>query len=930
MQLNIAYIALIILIIPTLVFGGRIEKEPITLHQPDNTVIQCYISGDEFYHRVFDKDNFTIVHDKNGWYCYAIKKNGKIISSGHKAGKANPFDLNLTPELRITEEEYLSRRPAETRGSFSGPYSGVMTNIAIFVRFNDDQEFSTSREFYDNFFNAEDQPSLMTYYTEVSYNNLTIGTDLFPVCNSGDINVSYQDTNNRSYYLSYNEATNPDGYKNNAQKRQREEALIKHAIYSVKEQIETELTSEEIDINNDGYIDNVHFITKGGFDSWSEILWAHQSVTDCDTILIHGKEIKNYTLIPEMQQSVRLSCHEVFHSLGAPDLYHYSYDGFTPVGPWDIMDVGTGHMLAYMKWKYSCGTWIENIPIITIASDIEIHSLLNSDNQAIAIPSPYGENQLFILEYRKKEGLFEENLPQEGLIIYRVDTTKFGNASGSHDEIYIFRDNGTPIINGNIYSATFSQTLNKTSFNTETNPYPFVKNGCPINLFVNDIGIPGETISAHIVPESSRNITEFSGQQQGKEVILQWNTEVLGDSVLILHNSSPEFIEPDCHDTFMPGDILANGEYVLYIGNRNTDIYTNPVEGITNFFKAFTISNGNYSGDSLIGVEVQCNCIDEFPYTESFEPRNTKKHCWSQSEYGSGGIDEWENTSNPGFGIQPFHGEYAITTPTTFIYNTMIFKTPEIAFDTSKVYLLSYAHYALNNFSSEDNLNILVSYDQNDDWEVIETHNEICSRWEWDSIAFKGLSNESKIGFQAKSEIMNLNILDYIEIKEYNTDFHADTTWGSAPLEVKFYNQNPAYTNCTWDFGDGTYSSDIHPYHTYTQQGVYSVSLTTTFDTIPDTETKLNYIVVGYTGLTGYDKEKIDIHPNPATNYIYFNSTEAIIKKYEIRNTLGQCLRRGEINTSSGKIMVDEIDEGIYFISFYLNDKTITKKMIII
>ena len=78
-----------------------------------------------------------------------------------------------------------------------------------------------------------------------------------------------------------------------------------------------------------------------------------------------------------------------------------------------------------------------------------------------------------------------------------------------------------------------------------------------------------------------------------------------------------------------------------------------------------------------------------------------------------------------------------------------------------------------------------------------------------------------------------------------SADFVADRTKGQAPLEVRFTDLskgNP--TSWKWDFGDGWISSDRNPVHTYTTNGMYTVSLTAANANGQDTATLTNYIVV--------------------------------------------------------------------------------------
>ncbi len=58
-------------------------------------------------------------------------------------------------------------------------------------------------------------------------------------------------------------------------------------------------------------------------------------------------------------------------------------------------------------------------------------------------------------------------------------------------------------------------------------------------------------------------------------------------------------------------------------------------------------------------------------------------------------------------------------------------------------------------------------------------------------------------------------------------DFTATPTNGNAPLLVNFTDVSVgSVTNRSWDFGDGNTSGDVNPSHTYSNAGIYSVTLT--------------------------------------------------------------------------------------------------------
>ena len=77
-------------------------------------------------------------------------------------------------------------------------------------------------------------------------------------------------------------------------------------------------------------------------------------------------------------------------------------------------------------------------------------------------------------------------------------------------------------------------------------------------------------------------------------------------------------------------------------------------------------------------------------------------------------------------------------------------------------------------------------------------------------------------------------------------DFVASPEEGIAPLKVTFNDLSTGdVTRWHWDFGDGQFSNESEPGHTYTIAGDYTVSLAVMGPGGSDVETKVEYLRVG-------------------------------------------------------------------------------------
>lgn len=508
--------------------AAYIRNFPININQPDGAKIECFATGDEYYNWLHDEDNYTIIQSQvDGYYYYAQLENGILVPSIYKVGETNPKLTNLKVGINISGEEMKEIRskilketppkpvPANYVNNRSG--SGVINNLCMFIRFADQDEFTSDTLLNYNRFNdsTAGANSQYNYFKYTSYEQLDILTYLYPQSTT-NIVVSYQDIYDRSYYMPYNASSNPNGYLDD-ERAEREHALLRRTIEFVvaSGQIPASL---DLDYDNDDLVDNICFIVRGSPTAWSTLLWPHKWSLWSEDVFINGKQVWSYNFQLETHlasNAVGVLVHEMGHTLTMPDLYHYTDNGISPAGPWDVMESNSNppqSMLAFMKYKYC--DFIDDIPEITESGTYTLYPLSSTEKNCYKIASATSDSQYFMVEYRVKEGTFEGSLPGSGMLIYRIDPEAGnGNAQGPPDEVYIYRPNGTPDYNGSVNQANYAADFWRTEINDETNPSSFLQNGSAGGLYITDISALGDSMTFRVELESVP-VTNFEAEVQ--------------------------------------------------------------------------------------------------------------------------------------------------------------------------------------------------------------------------------------------------------------------------------------------------------------------------------------------------------------------------------------------------------------------------------
>ncbi|HEY3371686.1 MAG TPA: hypothetical protein VGK10_12595 [Prolixibacteraceae bacterium] len=507
-------LALSILILSLKAHGVMVRNFPQTITQPKGQVIHCFVSGDEYFSWLHDKDNFTLVQNpKTGYYCYAINQDGELVASSYIVGLDNPVAAGLQPNVQLSMEHiskngYLSSQDEPDKTDLR-PKSGkdesqrTLNNIVIYIRFSDQDEFDAKQVKYTNYFNstADGANSMINYFLEASYQKLKIISSFYPTNNGNNI-LSYQDSHTRNYYCPWT-LKNDSGYSvSDAGKmmRGRKSKLIGNAIRYIENQLPSTV---DLDTDKDGKVDNICFIVRGNWEipkaPNTTFLWPHSyRWYENSELRLGSKLVVRYNFQIEDYLDYKQNgvlCHEMFHTLGGGDLGRYDS---RPVGPWDLMaEPWNPPQSMCADYKYRYGRWIDSIPKITLSGHYVLHPITSASNNCYSIASSK-KSEYFIFEFRQKAGTFETSIPGTGLIIYRIDQSECcqnDNPDPTLNWIYIYRPDGTNKSDGKILEANFDALVGRSAFHNSTNPNCLLSDGSLGEIYIKNIQVAGDTVS---------------------------------------------------------------------------------------------------------------------------------------------------------------------------------------------------------------------------------------------------------------------------------------------------------------------------------------------------------------------------------------------------------------------------------------------------
>jgi M6 family metalloprotease-like protein len=168
--------------------------------------------------------------------------------------------------------------------------------------------------------------------------------------------------------------------------------------------------------------DGIFFLYAGGRVQTTRggLYWPHRAS------FTHQGKRWGYFIVPEggtRMTNISVICHEFGHMLGLPDLYARPENpGSEGVGTWCAMSnqIGNGRPQHFSAWCKEQLGWIQPAVIDpTVKQKLILAPVEDSSRECVKVLVRLDGSEYLLLENRRKKG-FDQDLPAEGLLIWRV------------------------------------------------------------------------------------------------------------------------------------------------------------------------------------------------------------------------------------------------------------------------------------------------------------------------------------------------------------------------------------------------------------------------------------------------------------------------------------------------------------------------------
>lgn len=370
---HISALTLAILVLGLRANAGPAWRGTLTLTQPDGSVLQARVVGDEFAHLMVDLQGNALIQNSEGWWCYAAfsgdgsmhstgtvagdklrpasaaggdigealrkwsaqnkralvlnplvaTKGGQVAGAWKKAGSSSGTGAGWTRNCAGegaasgSEAEAKSDTEAGSGGTGSNTPEVIRKRCLVLLAEFKDVKMSFARERFENLMNTGES-SVKNYLNDQFLGRYEFTFDVAPIVT---LSQAHQ------YY----------GKNSNGKDSRAAEAVAEACRLAAANGTDFSI----YDTDNDGKVDDILLFYAGKDESeggGDDCIWSHAWKLSAANIklTLNGKVIDSYAATSELSlrssgkyqfKTIGTICHEYSHSLGLADMYDTDYGG---------------------------------------------------------------------------------------------------------------------------------------------------------------------------------------------------------------------------------------------------------------------------------------------------------------------------------------------------------------------------------------------------------------------------------------------------------------------------------------------------------------------------------------------------------------------------------------------------------------------------
>jgi PKD repeat protein len=147
---------------------------------------------------------------------------------------------------------------------------------------------------------------------------------------------------------------------------------------------------------------------------------------------------------------------------------------------------------------------------------------------------------------------------------------------------------------------------------------------------------------------------------------------------------------------------------------------------------------------------------------------------------------------------------------------------------------------------------------------------------------------------------------------------------------VNFVNltENDEDVTYSWDFGNGSTSTEANPNLFFTETGTYLVCLTV--NNLCGTTSFCEEVEISTLSLNRFENNQMRLYPNPVEKEVHFNFISEQIEEVQLFDMTGKRLKKVNVLNQSLQMNLGSLDAGVYFVvGLNKNNQIISAKKII-